>query len=146
MHLSIPRGPCVVQVDSPCGMDRYGRDARKGAAMANPVVHFEILGPDATALQQFYGGLFDWKIDASNPMNYGLVSTGEGQTTGGITAGENGQTGVAVYISVDDLQATLDRIEKAGGKTVVPPTEIPNMVTFAQFSDPAGNVVGLVKS
>jgi predicted enzyme related to lactoylglutathione lyase len=28
---------------------------------------------------------------------------------------------------------------------VVPVTEIPNMVTFAQFADPQGNVVGLVK-
>jgi predicted enzyme related to lactoylglutathione lyase len=28
----------------------------------------------------------------------------------------------------------------------VPVTEIPNMVTFAQFADPQGNVVGLVKS
>ena len=33
-----------------------------------------------------------------------------------------------------------------GGKTVVPETEIPNMVTFALFADPEGNVVGLVKS
>lgn len=33
-----------------------------------------------------------------------------------------------------------------GGKTVVPVTEIPDMVTFAQFADPEGNVVGLVKS
>ncbi len=27
----------------------------------------------------------------------------------------------------------------------MPVTEIPNMVTFAQFSDPEGNVVGMVK-
>jgi predicted enzyme related to lactoylglutathione lyase len=114
--------------------------------MPNPVVHFEILGPDSTALQRFYGDLFDWKIDASNPMNYGLVDTGEGKTSGGIASGQNGESGVAVYIQVDDLQAALDRIEAAGGRTVVPPTEIPNMVTFAQFADPAGNVVGLVRN
>ena len=27
----------------------------------------------------------------------------------------------------------------------MPVTEIPNMVTFAQFADPEGNVVGIVK-
>jgi predicted enzyme related to lactoylglutathione lyase len=29
---------------------------------------------------------------------------------------------------------------------VVPVTEIPGLVTFAQFADPQGNVVGLLKS
>jgi uncharacterized protein len=50
------------------------------------------------------------------------------------------------YIEVDDPQAYLDRIEKASGNTVVPLTEIPDMVTFAQFADPQGYVVGLLKS
>jgi uncharacterized protein len=45
-----------------------------------------------------------------------------------------------------DPQAYLDRIERVGGKTIVPVTEIPDMVTFAQFADPEGNVVGLVKA
>jgi predicted enzyme related to lactoylglutathione lyase len=39
----------------------------------------------------------------------------------------------------------LKKIESLGGKTVVPTTEIPNMVTFALFKDPEGNMVGLVK-
>lgn len=30
--------------------------------------------------------------------------------------------------------------------TIVPTTEIPDMVTFALFADPDGNVVGLVKA
>jgi predicted enzyme related to lactoylglutathione lyase len=46
---------------------------------------------------------------------------------------------------VDDLAACLKKAESMGGKTVVPPTEIPDMVTFAQFQDPEGNIVGLVK-
>jgi predicted enzyme related to lactoylglutathione lyase len=37
-------------------------------------------------------------------------------------------------------------VTSLGGKTIVPPTEIPNVVTFALFSDPDGNMVGLVKS
>jgi hypothetical protein len=42
-----------------------------------------------------------------------------------------------------DLQATLDKVESLGGKTVTPVTEIPGVVTFAEFQDPQGRVVGL---
>jgi predicted enzyme related to lactoylglutathione lyase len=69
----------------------------------------------------------------------------EGTIGGGIGEAQ-GPNQVIFYIEVDDPQAYLDRIDKAGGRTVVPVTEIPDMVTFAQFSDPQGNVVGLVKS
>src|SRR5262249_32611899 len=50
------------------------------------------------------------------------------------------------YVEADDLQATLDKAESLGGKTVVPVTVIPNMVTWAMFSDPDGSLVGLFKS
>jgi predicted enzyme related to lactoylglutathione lyase len=33
-----------------------------------------------------------------------------------------------------------------GGKTVIPVTEMPDVVTFAQFADPDGNVVGLYRT
>ena len=47
---------------------------------------------------------------------------------------------------VDDLQSYRDRAGGLGGKVVMPLTVIPGMVTMAQFADPQGNVVGLVKS
>ena len=47
---------------------------------------------------------------------------------------------------MDDPEAYLNRVESLGGTTVVPVTEIPDVVTFAQFSDPDGNVLGLFKS
>ena len=49
------------------------------------------------------------------------------------------------YAQVDDLQAYLDKAEQLGGMTVMPPTEIPNVVTLAMFSDPEGNIIGMVK-
>jgi predicted enzyme related to lactoylglutathione lyase len=49
--------------------------------MGNPVIHFEVSGSDGTKLQKFYGDLFDWKINADNPMDYGIVDNGgEGST------------------------------------------------------------------
>ena len=50
-----------------------------------------------------------------------------------------------VFVGVPDPQATLDEIEGAGGKTVVPVTEM-EMVTFAMFTDPEGHLVGLYKA
>jgi predicted enzyme related to lactoylglutathione lyase len=120
---------------------------------AAPVVHFEVMGKDAKKLQNFYSKLFDWQINADNPMNYGLVNAagngtevGKGSIGGGVGAAQEGTPGyVTFYVQVPDLDATLKKVANMGGKTIVPPTEIPNLVTFATFQDPEGNVVGLVK-
>jgi predicted enzyme related to lactoylglutathione lyase len=112
--------------------------------MANPVVHFEVLGKDGAGLQKFYGNLFGWKIDANNPMNYGMVAPGEGGIGGGVGPTPDGSTMVTFYVQVDDLQAALDRAEKLGGKTVMAPMDIPDGPSIAQFADPEGNRVGLV--
>jgi predicted enzyme related to lactoylglutathione lyase len=46
---------------------------------------------------------------------------------------------------VADLQAALDKAQKLGGKTAMPPMDVPGGPSIAQFTDPAGNLVGLVK-
>ncbi len=114
--------------------------------MANPVVHFEVIGKDGKKLQDFYSGVFGWKINADNPMQYGIVDAGDtgGGIGGGISAGDGGTRQVTFYIAVDNPQAYLDKVESQGGKTVMPVTEIPGMVILAQFADPEGNIVGLV--
>ena len=100
--------------------------------MANPVVHFEVVGKDAKKLQDFYGGLFGWKIDANNPMNYGIIDGSDGEGIGGgIGPGEGGQSHVTFYVQVDDPQAYLDKAVSMGGKVLMPVTEIPGMVTLA---------------
>ena len=114
--------------------------------MGQPVVHFEILGKDAKKLQDFYSEIFGWHIDANNPMNYGVVDTRSQGGIGGGIAPAQSENHVTFYVEVDDPQAYLDRVEAKGGKTIVPVTEIPNMVTFALFADPEGNVVGIVKA
>ena len=114
--------------------------------MGNPVVHWEINARDGEKLRSFYGSLFDWKIDANNPMNYGMVETGTGGVAGGIgQADEGGPQYVTFYVQVSDLQTYLDKAEKLGGKTIMPPTEIPGVVTIAMFEDIEGNKIGLLK-
>lgn len=53
--------------------------------------------------------------------------------------------GAVVYLNTgNDLQPTLDKIEKKGGKVIVPKTQIsPEMGFFALFKDTEGNKLGL---
>jgi predicted enzyme related to lactoylglutathione lyase len=115
--------------------------------MSRPVVWWEISSEDPARLHAFYGDIFGWRIDTDNPIGYGVVDTGsERGIRGGIGSDSPPQpTGITFLVEVPDLQAALDRIKEAGGRTVLPPTHIPDMVTYALFEDPDGNVLGLVK-
>ncbi len=113
--------------------------------MGNPVVHFEVVGKDGKGLKDFYGQLFAWKIDSSNPMDYGVVETGG--IAGGIAGGSDEESSrVTFYVEVDDLQAKLDQVEKLGGRIVVPVSDIPGGPTIAMFHDPEGHLIGMVKA
>lgn len=113
--------------------------------MANPVLHFEVVGQDLGKLQSFYGELFGWKTQAIPEMGYAMVEKeGEG-IAGGIGQSQDGGPGhVTFYVGTDDPQAVLDRVEALGGKTLMPVTELPQ-VTIAMFADPEGHVIGLAK-
>ena len=88
--------------------------------MGNPVVHFEIAGPDGPALHQFYSDLFGWKIDVLGEEmgNYGIVPANEGGIGGGLlptTEDMPARSYVTFYVQVDELQAALDRVANMGG-------------------------------
>ena len=114
--------------------------------MGAPVVHFEILGGKGTELETFYQELFEWRINSDNPMKYGVVETGAGTEgiRGGVGPARDGNKRVSIYVRVEDLQATLDRVEHLGGKTVLAPSEVPGGPRLAMYADPAGNITGLL--
>ena len=112
--------------------------------MADPVIHFEIVGKDGAALRSFYEQLFGWKTTPVEGMGYALVEKEGDGIGGGIGTSQDGGSHVTFYVSVDDPQAALDRAESLGGKTVQPVMTIPDMVTLALFADPEGHVIGLV--
>jgi predicted enzyme related to lactoylglutathione lyase len=114
--------------------------------MGKKVVHFEIIGKDGKKLQDFYSKLFDWKIDANNPMNYGMVSGDEAGLGGGIGGQDMGPDHVTVYVEVDDLAAALKKAESLGGKTVMEPMAVPGGPEIAMFADPEGHVIGISKA
>jgi uncharacterized protein len=118
-------------------------DNRKGDVMPHPVVHFEIGCMDSPKTQEFYAALFDWKIAEAGPA--AMIDTG-GVITGHITAlGHEPSHYTIFYVEVEDVQAYLDKAKGLGGKTLVPPIDIPTG-TFAWMQDPEGNTVGLWKA
>jgi uncharacterized protein len=114
--------------------------------MVNPVGWFEVSGPDGGVLQSFYAEAFDWQIDASNPMAYGMVASEAGGIAGGVSGTQDGSAHATFYITVPDVQAALDKVGALGGKTVMPPMDVPDGPQIAFFSDPAGNFVGLMRA
>jgi uncharacterized protein len=117
--------------------------------MGNKVVHFELQGPDPEGTAKFYSQLFGWHTESiPGESPYIVVDTHAGKgINGGFGRTQEGQPPAStVYIGVDDIKATLKQAESLGAKTVVPFTEIPNVVTFALFADPQGAVVGLVQA
>ena len=115
--------------------------------MANPVVHFEVVGKDAQALQRFYAGAFGWQMqDVMEGAYYMANPDVENAIQGGVGAAPDGGSGhVTFYVQVDDPAAALQKISELGGRTVQEPMDIPNGPTIAMFADPEGHVVGLVK-
>ena len=119
---------------------------REEHRMANPVVHFEVLGKDARALKSFYVDLFGWKTQDHPEMGYSIVEKEEGGIGGGIGEPQDGEPNhVTFYVAVEDLQATLDKAVSLGGKVLMPIMELP-MVTLAMFSDPEGHAIGIIKA
>ena len=115
--------------------------------MPNPVVHFEVQSKDSAKARDFYADLFGWKVSVEQPMNYGMVETNAtGGINGGIAQSMDSGSRITFYVQVDDLQATLTKAESLGGKTIMPPMEIPNMMWIAMFTDLDGNPVGLMKN
>jgi len=115
--------------------------------MANPVVHFEVIGSDAETLRRFYSEAFSWQMQDVMDGNYYMVNTGvENGVAGGVGAAPGGAGGhVTFYVEVDDPAAALEKISSLGGRTVQEPMDVPNGPTIALFADPEGHVVGLVK-
>jgi len=112
--------------------------------MGQPVVHFEIGCRDLAKTAAFFTQLFGWKTQEMGPA--AMIDTGAGSGIHGhITAlGHAPHNYVTVYAQVDDVPAYLQKAEALGGKTLVPPVEIP-AGTFAWFADPEGNTIGLWK-
>jgi uncharacterized protein len=115
--------------------------------MRNPhgwPIWYELMTADSEASKAFYDGLFGWTIGPKpEGMDYRMIDTPEGQVGGVLVLtdemkAEGARPGWLFYVGVEDVDTTVAEAEKAGGKVVVPPTDIPDVGRFAMLTDPAG--------
>jgi predicted enzyme related to lactoylglutathione lyase len=111
--------------------------------MRNPVVHFEIIGEDQRLLNEFYGRVFDWRIEQAMD-DYATVNTRSG-IAGGIGAMGEARRHVTFYVEVADIYATLALFESKGGRLDFGPHPLPKGAIIGGFTDPEGHRVGLVQ-
>jgi len=121
--------------------------------MGQPVIHFEIIGQDGEKLQSYYSELFGWEFDTDNPMSYGVVQRDANVNAdgagigGGVGRGPEGYDGhVTFYVEVPDVEAAMVKAESLGGTRVMGPDEVMEGLEIAQFKDPEGHTIGLVKT
>jgi len=118
--------------------------------MANMINWFEIPAVDFDRAVKFYGAIFGTEIPKQKMQNYdmGFFPGERGFVSGAVVHGDGyvpSDKGSLVYLNGgDDLGGVLSKVEKAGGKVVVPKTKITDEYGFfALFLDTEGNKVGL---
>lgn len=111
------------------------------------IIHIELSAKDRKALSKFYADVFGWELQHLDDMNYTTFKAGEGVAGGFNPVTETNPAGtVLIYIDTDDVTASLNDIQKAGGTIISPEMEIPNTGKFGIFRDPQGNMIGLFKA
>lgn len=125
----------------------------------NPVVHFEMPAEDKDRMKKFYETVFNWKTEqlGKEMGEYVVVHTSETdkkgmvKTPGTINGGfytktpEMGNIGTSVVISVDNINDSIAKVKKAGGKVKHEPMPIPGIGLFVSFLDTEGNRVTMLQ-
>ncbi len=118
--------------------------------MKNFISIFEIPATDLARAIKFYESILDLQIEKYEfpEMQMGLFPTDEQVNVGVIMKGDSyvpSSEGVTIYLNAgDDLQFVLDKVEKNGGRLIVPKTPHADEIGyFALFIDSEGNKIGL---
>lgn len=114
------------------------------AAGARFVWH-DLMSTDPGASLAFYSALFGWTTTemALGEMGaYHMLAAGDA-TFGGLVpldASHGLPSHWMAYVGTHDVDATCTQVDAAGGRTCVPPTDIPGVGRFAVVEDPSGAI------
>jgi predicted enzyme related to lactoylglutathione lyase len=124
----------------------------------NPVVHFEMPAENRRRMAEFYSKAFDWQTELLGPEmgKYVVVTTTEsdekgpkkpGAINGGFYPKRDDMPAQypAVVIAVDDLETSMKKVMKAGGKVLGDPMDIPGVGQYVSFFDTEGNRASMLK-
>jgi len=122
------------------------------------IVYFEIPADDVARARQFYQSVLGWKIEQTRgppepeaiaAMEYHDIDTGDagegGLTKGGLYRRQTSEL-ITDHVAVDDIDGVLAKVEKAGGRILVPTMKITGVGLNAIIQDTEGNSIGLVQS
>lgn len=120
--------------------------------MKNAINWFEIPVKNFEQAKSFYEGVFQAEMQVMEMKEMGAVmaffpADMQNGVGGSIISGpgyEPSQQGTLVYLNGgEDLSDPLSRVEKSGGKVIVPKTSLGPNGFMAQFIDSEGNRVAL---
>ena len=134
------------------------------------IVHFEIPADDVERAKKFYSDLFGWKMErwpgtddgkesysspSSSNMQYWIISTiddkgNKASISGGLMKRydqpDQHHRQITNFIDVNSVDEYSSKIEKLGGKIVVPKMAVPGMGYFAVCHDTEDNSFGVWES
>lgn len=117
--------------------------------MSNPFVHVELNTTDLSKAKDFYGKLFDWKLedmDMGPGGTYTMIKVGEGTGGGMLKHPMPGAPSMwLAYVQVDDLPAATKKAKSLGARVDKDITEVPGVGSFSIITDPTGAVLALWK-
>jgi hypothetical protein len=125
----------------------------KGAGVANVPNSFcwnELATPDTTKAGDFYTGLFGWEKNVQDMGSLIYTSFMNGDRPAGGMYKPTPEMGEIpphwlVYFAVNDTDEKARKAAALGAKTIVPPSDIPEVGRFAVIQDPQGAVFGIIK-
>jgi uncharacterized protein len=125
---------------------------------ASEFIWYELITTDPDGARAFYQSVVaGWAIDATSETMpggtvYRMIRRSDGKEQGGIltVTSEMQQHGArpmwAGYISVDDVDSTLEAIRADGGQALMPAFDIPDIGRIAMVADPAGAPFYIMKA
>ena len=111
----------------------------------------ELMTTDTRSAEKFYTGLFPWKgqpMPMASGQTYTVFKRGEANAAGMMQiVPEMGPVppNWSVYFQVADCDASATKAVSLGAKTIMPPTDIPNIGRFAVLLDPQGAPFAIFK-
>ena len=107
-------------------------------------IWYELVTNDTATAEAFYGNVVGWRFSGfGDGTDYRLFSAGEA-TVGGLLAlndkmrDDGARPGWLGYIAVDDVDASVARVEGAGGTVHMPAEDIEGVGRMALVADPQG--------
>jgi predicted enzyme related to lactoylglutathione lyase len=114
------------------------------------IVHFEVPVDKPERAANFYKKVFDWKINKWDKGDYWMVETGDpkymGINGGFMLRKDSTSSGVVQNIvGVDNVDATIKKIQNNGGKIVKPKADVMGVGKLVYFKDTEGNIFGALE-